>query len=94
MNAPAPTPQLQIAALPPLLDLRAIADNFAIGRTLAYTLASAGEIQSLTLGAPGKRGKRVFLTQSVLEYVQRRADTTKPLCIGAKPKSHAQPGRE
>ena len=27
---------------------------------------------AITLGAPGKRGKRAFLTQSVLDYVQRR----------------------
>ncbi len=69
----------KIAALPPVLDLRALEANFGIGRTTAYQLASNGDIQSLTLGAPGKRGRRCFLTQSVLEYIQRRVAEAKPL---------------
>src|SRR5215213_403122 len=83
-NATAQT-QPEIAALPPVLDLRALQANFAICRTTAYSLASSGEIQSLTLGAPGKRGKRVFLTQSVLDFIERRTATAKPLnCLGNK----------
>lgn len=78
-NNPAQIGSDKIAALPPLLDLRALETNFGIGRTTAYHLASAGEIQSLTLGAPGKRGKRVFLTQSVLDLVNRRIATASPL---------------
>jgi hypothetical protein len=76
--------QAMIVALPPVLDLRALEANFGIGRTTAYQLASAGEIQSLTLGAPGKRGKRVFLTQSVVDHVHRRAMTAKRLNCSTK----------
>lgn len=72
--------------LPPVLDVRALQHNFCIGRTTAYHLATSGEIQSLTLGAPGKRGKRVFLTLSVIEYVKRRAAQAEPLnCPTKKP---------
>jgi hypothetical protein len=38
----------------------------------------------MTLGAPGKRGKRVFLTQSVLDFLQRRIETSKPLNCKAR----------
>ena len=77
-----------IAALPPILDLRALEANFAIGRTTAYHLATAGEITSVSLGAPGRRGRRRFLTQSVLDYISRRAAETKPLNCGAKRKGN------
>ena len=78
--------QSRIAALPPVLDVRALEANFNIGRTTAYHLASSGEIQSLTMGAPGKRGKRAFLTQSVLDYVQRRLGESTPLnCPARRP---------
>jgi hypothetical protein len=79
-----------ITVLPPVLDLRALKATFGIGRTTAYLLATTGEIQSLTLGAPGKRGRRVFLTQSVLELVKRRAANAKPLnCVAKKSASKA-----
>ena len=73
-----------IAELPHVLDVRTIGQSFGIGRTTAYHLAAAGEIQSLTLGAPGKRGRRVFLTQSVIEYVTRRLAESKPLSCGSQ----------
>lgn len=70
-------------ALPPIIDLTTLAATFGIGRTTAYLLASAGEIKSLTLGTPGKHGKRMFLTESVLEYVNRRIAASEPLkCTG------------
>jgi len=78
-----------IAELPPVLDLRALEANFSIGKTTAYHLASTGEIQSLTLGAPGKRGKRAFLTSSVFDYIQRRlAQSTQLNCL---PKTTPRP---
>ena len=67
------------AHLPHVLDLKGLKAFFGISRTLAYQLASAGEITSLTLGAPGKRGKRAFLTQSVTDYIVRRMARAKPL---------------
>lgn len=69
----------RITTLPPLLDFRTLQTHFQIGRTVAYQLASAGEIQTLTLGAPGKRGKRVFLTESVLAFLDRRTSDSAPL---------------
>ena len=77
-----------IAKPPIVLDLRGLQATFGIGRTTAYYLASAGEIQSLTLGAPGKRGRRVFLTQSVIEYVTRRLAESKPLSCGSQKQSN------
>jgi hypothetical protein len=72
MNKNGSTSHTQCANLPPLLDIRGLAANFKIGRTAAYLLASKGEITSLTLGTPGKHGKRVFLTKSVIAYISRR----------------------
>jgi hypothetical protein len=84
-----------IASLPPVLGLQELKVNFQIGRTTAYHLASNGEVESLTLGAPGKRGKRVFLTKSVLEYVQRRLADSQPLnCKPKQPARDAQSSRE
>jgi hypothetical protein len=79
MKQSAPLPAMTVNALPPVIDLRALDTNFGIGKTNAYLLASAGEIDSLTIGAPGKRGKRMFLTQSVLAYIGRRTVGAKPL---------------
>ena len=84
MNKYASFSEPKIALLPPVLDVRALEANFGIGRTTAYHLASSGEIESLTLGAPGKRGKRAFLTQSVLDYVQRRIGQSTPLNCQAR----------
>lgn len=65
--------------VPPIIDLPYLRASFGISKTTAYALAASGEIQSLTMGAPGRRGKRVFLAQSVVEYVQRRLTESKPL---------------
>ncbi len=70
------------ARLPAVLDFHTLEVNFGIGRTTAYLLATSGDIQSLTLGAPGKKGKRVFLTDSVLGYIDRRLKDSTPLnCV-------------
>ena len=78
----------QITSLPQILDVSGLEQTFGIGRTTAYHLAAVGEIQSLTLGAPGKRGRRVFLTQSVIEYVTRRLAESKPLSCGSQKQSN------
>jgi len=68
-----------LAALPPVLDLRQQAKHFGLKKTVAYALAGKGEITSLTIGAPGKRGKRMFLTDSILKFIERRVATSPPL---------------
>lgn len=73
-----------LATLPPILDFKALKSNFGIGRTTAYYLASMGEIVSLTTGIPGKRGKRVFLTDSVIAYIRRRATESTTLKCSVK----------
>jgi hypothetical protein len=45
-----PDAQPQIKALPPILDLSGLTENFGICKSVAYALAAAGEIESLTLG--------------------------------------------
>ncbi len=52
-----------------------------LGRTLLYELASRGEIQSASLGL--KRGKRVFVTASIVAWLRRRtAATRRPKVVG------------
>jgi hypothetical protein len=58
--------------LPPILDVPEAGKVVSCARTGLYALDVAGEIQSLTVGAPGKRGKRVYLTASLLAYLARR----------------------
>ena len=64
--------QTQIAALPPLSDLEDLDRNFHFSKTTAYALTAVGEIESVTIGRPGKRGSRRWLTASVLAYIERR----------------------
>lgn len=61
-----------VSTLPPILSVEEAQQYFKLGKTTLYALATAGEIQSLTIGAPGLRGKRAFLTESLLAYVNRR----------------------
>lgn len=79
--------------LPQVLDVRALKKHFGLGRTTAYLLATAGEITSLTIGRPGTRGKRAFLTESVLAYIKRRVENAKPLNCKVKKPSEA-PGAQ
>lgn len=64
------------AELPPVLSIEDASRLVSLGRTSLYALASAGEIQSLTLGAPGSRGKRAFLTDSLIAYINRRVEAS------------------
>jgi hypothetical protein len=69
---------------PPLLDIDGVRKHIApIGRTLLHQLASAGEIQTVSLGM-GKRGKRLYLTASLLDYIRRRAGTTQRPNVACK----------
>ena len=62
--------------VPPLLNAAGIALHIApLGKTLLYELATAGEIQSASLGIG--RGKRVFVTSSVIAWIERRMSETK-----------------
>lgn len=80
-----------VASLPPILDVQAAKRNFALGKTTLYHLAAAGEIQSLTIGAPGKRGKRAFVTQSLLDFMNRRATESKTLKCPPQPTPKGPP---
>jgi len=89
MNGPeskttAETLGINIANLPVLLDDEGIRAKLApIGRTLLWQAATAGEIESVLLGAPGKRGKRLFVTASVVAWMVRRAKATAPPKLSA-----------
>lgn len=61
--------------LPPLMSAEQIRERLApIGRTLLYELATRGEIQSASLGIG--RGKRVFVTATVVAWLERRVATS------------------
>lgn len=69
---------LNLNLLPPLLDERGVVDRIVpISRSTLYCAAGAGEIQTASIGAPGKRGRRLYVTSSVVEWVLRRLDETK-----------------
>ena len=74
------TPRLstQAAEVPLLLDADGVRKYLApIGRSLLYQLASRGEIETASLGM--KRGKRVFVTATVVQWLERRlAGTIRP----------------
>lgn len=72
----------KLTSVPPLLDAKGVRQHVAdIGRTLLYEAASSGEIQSVSLGM-GKRGKRLFVTKSVVEWIGRCAEKTKQPKLG------------
>ena len=79
MNNAASTEPTSNATLPQLLDFHQLEEHFGISRTTAYLLASSGDLPSLTIGAPKKRGKRVFHLPSVLNYIAKRTAYSKPL---------------
>jgi hypothetical protein len=67
-----------LAEIPALIDADGVRKYLApIGRTTLYELATRGEIQTASLGM--LRGKRVFVTSSVVQWLQRRiAETKRP----------------
>ncbi len=71
----APEINLDCSGLPRLLDLDGVNKHLApLGHTLLYELASLGEIESVSVGL--KRGKRLFVTESIVQWLQRRMATT------------------
>jgi hypothetical protein len=79
---------IDVSRLPALLDADGIHSRVApIGRTVLYEAATREEIKTVLLGAPGKRGKRLFVTDSVIAWILRRATTTKPPAMGSRKKS-------
>lgn len=67
---------INLSEIPVLLDAEGVRKHLApLGRTLLYELASQGEIQTASLGL--KRGKRVFVTASVVAWLQRRIATSR-----------------
>ncbi len=68
--------RINLSEVPALLDHEGVNKYLApLGRTLLYELASRGEIESASLGL--KRGKRVFVTTSVVRWLERRMATTR-----------------
>ena len=83
--------QVNLAELPALLDAEGVRKHLApVGRTLLYNLAASGEIQTASLGLG--RGKRVFVTESVVLWLQRRMASTKRPRIATR-QSAKQVGR-
>jgi hypothetical protein len=66
------------ATIPPLLDGDGVRQYLApLSRSLLYQLDSRGEIQSASLGL--KRGSRVYVTSSIVAWLEwRMAATKKP----------------
>lgn len=88
---PAPLPLtaeafgIDVSSLPVLLNEKGIRERVApIGKTTLYSAATNGEIATVLLGAPGKRGKRLFVTSSVVAWIIRRAQQTKRPAIGSR----------
>lgn len=73
-----PVLTVNLSEIPALLDSNGVRKHLApLGRTLLYELATRGEIQTASIGM--KRGKRVFVTASVVQWLQRRmAGTVRP----------------
>jgi len=68
--------KIDVGSLPALIDLDGINRGICpMSRSLLYTLASAGEIESASLGMG--RGKRVFITATVISWLQRRIAQSK-----------------
>ena len=73
---------VNLAGIPPLLDVGGVNKYLApVGRTLLYSLATSGEIQTASIGL--KRGRRVFVTRSVVDWLQRRMEATERPNMGS-----------
>ena len=71
-----PALPVNLSDLPALIDAKGVRKHLApVGRTLLYNLASSGEIETASLGLG--RGKRVFVTASVVRWIQHRMECTK-----------------
>jgi hypothetical protein len=66
---------IDLSKIPPLLSVEGVGQYLApLSRSLLYEAASRGEIQSASVGIG--RGRRLFLTSSIAEWLQRRAAKT------------------
>lgn len=86
--ASVPTLTLNLSEIPALLDHAGINKYLVpIGRTTLYELAASGEIQSASIGV--KRGSRVFVTSTVVEWLQKRLASTKRPKMGGHQSDNA-----
>ena len=71
-----PTFCIDLSKVPPLLDCDGVRKYLGpIGRSTLYQLATLGEIESASLGLG--RGRRVFVTASIVGWLQKRLAQTK-----------------
>ena len=71
-----PALSIDLSAIPALLDVEGINAHLApISKTLLYELASSGDIETASIGL--RRGRRVFVTLSVVQWLQKRMAATK-----------------
>ena len=79
-----PELNVNLSGIPALIDLDGINKHlFPLSRAMAYQLASAGQIESASLGIG--RGRRVFVTSSVVDWMKRRmAQSRRPNCAPRK----------
>lgn len=67
---------IDLSKIPALLDCEGVRTYLApIGHSLLYELAAAGEIESASLGLG--RGRRVFVTASIADWLRKRAAQSK-----------------
>ena len=85
-NAPAQGLSINLAAIPALLTTQGVNQHLApCSATSLYEAATAGEIQSVSLGMG--RGRRLWVAASVVDWINRRAATTKrPALAGRRAK--------
>ena len=75
-NATAQSLSINLATVPALLDANGVKRYLVpIGKTTLYELATSGEIVSVSIGMG--RGKRCFLASSIVDWLNRRAETSK-----------------
>jgi hypothetical protein len=74
--ANAPSRSINLAVIPALLDANGVKRYLVnVGKTTLYELATSGEIESVSIGFG--RGKRCFVTASIVAWLDRRAAATK-----------------
>ena len=90
-NSNVPVLNVNLSGLPALISLDGINKHLCpMSRSLAYALATSGEIQTASIGM--KRGARCYVTQSLAEWLQRRmAGTVRP---NIAPRRQTTPAKE
>jgi hypothetical protein len=67
---------VNLSKIPPLLDVAGVNTHVApLSRSLLYELASRGDIETASVGLG--RGKRMFLTSSLVSWLQKCVAQTK-----------------